>query len=52
VGSNGEGLQDIINEAIPNEIIDVRFYQNPADLNTDEDFLVVSHPGIPRSDNR
>jgi hypothetical protein len=42
-GSNGEGLQDIINEAIPNEIIDVRFYQNPADLNTDEDFLVATY---------
>jgi hypothetical protein len=41
-GSNGERLQDIINEAIPNEIIDVRFYQNPSDLNTDEDFLLVT----------
>jgi hypothetical protein len=42
-GSNGEGLQDIINEVIPNEIIDVWFYQNPADLNTDEDFLVATY---------
>jgi hypothetical protein len=42
-GSNREGLQDIINEAIPNKIIDIRFYQNPADLSTDEDFLVATY---------
>jgi hypothetical protein len=42
-GSNGEGLQDIINDALPNKIIDVRFYQNPADLITDEDFLVATY---------
>jgi hypothetical protein len=44
-GSNGPGeeLQDIINEAIPNEIIDVRFNQNSANLNTDEDFLVATY---------
>jgi hypothetical protein len=42
-GSRVEGLQDIINEAIPNEIIDVRFYQNPADLNTDKDLLVATY---------
>jgi hypothetical protein len=33
-GSNGEALQDIIDEALPNSIIDVRFYQNPRDLRT------------------
>jgi hypothetical protein len=42
-GSNGEGLQDIIDEALPNSIIDVRFYQNPRDLRTDEDFLTATY---------
>jgi hypothetical protein len=42
-GSNGEGLQDIINEALPNEIIDVRFYQNPRALTTDQDFLTATY---------
>jgi hypothetical protein len=43
VGSNGEGLQDIINEALPNEIIDVPFYQNPRALTTDQDFLTATY---------
>jgi len=42
-GSTGEGLQDIINEALPNEIIDVQFYQNPRALRTDEDFLMATY---------
>jgi hypothetical protein len=42
-GSNGEGLQDIINEALPNEIIDVWFYQNPHALTTDQDFLTATY---------
>jgi len=42
-GSTGEGLQDIINEALPNEIIDVRFYQNPRPLRTDEDFITATY---------
>jgi hypothetical protein len=42
-GSNGEGLQDIIDRVLPNNIIDVRFYQNPQDLRTDEDFLTTTY---------
>jgi hypothetical protein len=42
-GSNGEGLQDIINETLPNEIIDVRFYQNPRTLTTDQDLLTATY---------
>jgi len=42
-GSSGEGLQDIINETLPNDIIDVRFYQNPQPLRTDEDFLTATY---------
>jgi hypothetical protein len=42
-GSNGEGLQDIINEALPHEIINVRFYQNPRALTTDQDFLTATY---------
>jgi hypothetical protein len=42
-GSNGEGLQDIVNKALLDEIIDVRFYQNPRALNTDQDFLTATN---------
>jgi hypothetical protein len=42
-GSNGEGLQSIVNQALPNEIIDVRFYQNPRALTTDQDFLTATY---------
>jgi len=42
-GSSGEGLQDIINEALSNNIIDVRFYQNPRPLRTDEEFLTATY---------
>jgi hypothetical protein len=38
-GSNGEGLQSIINRALPHDIIDVRFFQNPRPLTTDQDFI-------------
>jgi hypothetical protein len=41
--SSGEGLQDIINEPLPNSIIDVRFYQNPRPLRTDKDFLTATY---------
>jgi hypothetical protein len=40
-GSNGEGLQDIINQVLPDEIIDVRLYQNPRALVTDQEFLTA-----------
>jgi hypothetical protein len=42
-GSNGEGLQHIINKALPHDIIDVRFYQNPRPLTTDQDFLTATY---------
>jgi hypothetical protein len=42
-GSNGEGLQHIVNEALPHEIIDVRFYQNPRPLTSDQDFLTATY---------
>jgi hypothetical protein len=42
-GSSGEDMQDIINNALPNNIIDVRFYQDPHLVRTDEDFLVATY---------
>jgi hypothetical protein len=42
-GSTGEGLQDIVNRALPREIINVRFYQNPRALTNDQDFLTATY---------
>jgi hypothetical protein len=42
-GSTGEGLQDIINKALPDKILDVRSFQNRQALRTDDDFLTATY---------
>jgi hypothetical protein len=42
-GSTGEGLKDIIDQAMPNDIVDMRFAQNRGIITNDEDFLVATY---------